>query len=86
MEIGATIPAMAGGVVFQASDSRTTVARATEVRPPRNPPNANLFGESDPSVHMLGLPKSHPQLGRWVVVAIVAGAGAAFGLIALLVH
>ncbi|MGC1254847.1 MAG: hypothetical protein WA867_04800 [Candidatus Acidiferrales bacterium] len=45
-----------------------------------------MFGEADPSVHMLGLPKSHPQLGRWMVIAILAGALAAFGLIATFVH
>jgi hypothetical protein len=45
-----------------------------------------LFDGIDPSAHMLGLPKSYPQLGRWVAVAIVAGALAAFGLIAFFVR
>jgi hypothetical protein len=35
---------------------------------------------------MLGLPKSHPQLARWMVVAILAGAVAAFGLIDMFVR
>jgi hypothetical protein len=45
-----------------------------------------MFGDADPSVHMLGLPKSHPQLARWVVIAIFAGAVAAFGLINIFVR
>jgi hypothetical protein len=56
------------------------------VNSPSNPAGAKLFGGPDPSVHMLGLPKSYPQLGRWVAVAIIAGSLAAFGLIAFFVH
>jgi hypothetical protein len=33
----------------------------------------NYFDQTDPSVHMLGLPRSRPRLGNWGVVAIVAG-------------
>jgi hypothetical protein len=38
----------------------------------------------DPSVHMLGLPQSYPQLGRWVILAFLAGAIVAFALIGIL--
>lgn len=44
----------------------------------------NLLHGPDPSIHMLGLPKSHPQLGRWVAMAILAGAIAAAFLVALM--
>jgi hypothetical protein len=33
----------------------------------------NYFDQADPSVHMLGLPRSRSRLGNWGVVAIVAG-------------
>jgi len=32
---------------------------------------------------MLGEPKSYPQLGRWLVLAILVGAVAAFVLVAI---
>jgi len=32
---------------------------------------------------MLGLPKSHPQLGRWVMVAIVVGCAVALLMIGI---
>jgi len=35
---------------------------------------------------MLGLPKSYPQLGRWVALAILTGAIAAFLLVVLADH
>jgi hypothetical protein len=46
----------------------------------------NLFHGPDPSIHMLGLPKSYPQLGRWVALAILTGAIAAFLLVVLADH
>ncbi|MGC1598036.1 MAG: hypothetical protein WA774_21980, partial [Candidatus Acidiferrales bacterium] len=69
-----------------ASHSRTEGAPATEVPGSSRSASAKLFGDADPSAHMLGLPKSHPQLARWVVVAILAGSVAAFGLIAILLR
>jgi hypothetical protein len=33
---------------------------------------------------MLGLPQSHPQLGRWVALAILAGAIVALTLVGIL--
>jgi len=38
----------------------------------------------DPSIQLLGLPRSHPQLGRWVALAIVTGAIVAFTMIVIL--
>jgi hypothetical protein len=45
---------------------------------------AKILHGPDPSIHMLGLPQSHPQLGRWVALAILAGAIVAFTLIGIL--
>jgi uncharacterized protein involved in exopolysaccharide biosynthesis len=47
------------------------------------PSGANLLNGPDPSIHMLGLPKSYPQLGRWLALAILGGAITAFLLVAL---
>jgi len=45
---------------------------------------AKILHGPDPSVHMLGLPQSHPQLGRWVALAILAGAIVALTLVGIL--
>jgi hypothetical protein len=45
---------------------------------------AKILHGPDPSIHLLGLPESHPQLGRWVVLAILAGAIVAFTLVGIL--
>jgi hypothetical protein len=45
--------------------------------------SADLLHGPDPSVHMLGLPKSYPQLGRWLALAILVGAVAAFLIVAI---
>jgi hypothetical protein len=81
-QIGASTSPMPSGVVVQASDCPTEAAQAAEVCSPSNLPKAKLFDGPDPSIHMLGLPKSYPQLGRWVTLAILAGGAAAFGLMA----
>ncbi len=39
----------------------------------RHANNGNYFEQADPSVYMLGLPKSRPRLGKWGAVAILAG-------------
>ncbi|MFZ3217392.1 MAG: hypothetical protein WA192_15140 [Candidatus Acidiferrales bacterium] len=44
---------------------------------------ADIFHAPDPSIHMLGLPKAHPRLGRWVALAILTGALVALTLISL---
>lgn len=77
---------MANGVIVQPSEPATQSAQAAEVPPPPSRADAKLFSGLDPSIHMLGLPKSYPQLGRWVAVAIIAGAIVALSLIAVFVH
>ena len=54
--------------------------------PTAGPVPLNLFHGPDPSIHMLGLPKSYPQLGRWVALAILTGAITAFLLVVLADH
>lgn len=51
---------------------------------PRPTRAADIFKQEDPSIHMLGLPKSHPRLRGWLVIAIIVGATAALVLVALL--
>jgi hypothetical protein len=46
-------------------------------------PAVDLLHGPDPSIHMLGLPKAYPQLGRWVALAILTGAIVAFLLVVL---
>jgi hypothetical protein len=53
---------------------------------PSTPVTVDLLHGPDPSIHMLGLPKAYPQLGRWVALAILSGAIAAFLLVALANH
>jgi hypothetical protein len=45
---------------------------------------AEIFKQEDPSIHMLGLPRSHPRRREWLAIAIIVGATAALVLIALL--
>ena len=45
---------------------------------------AEILHGPDPSIHLLALPESHPRLGRWVALAILAGAIAAFTLVGIL--
>ena len=56
------------------------------VSPSAAPVPLSLLHGPDPSIHMLGLPKSYPQLGRWVALAILTGAIAAFLLVVLADH
>jgi hypothetical protein len=56
------------------------------VTSPVAPVPLDLLHGADPSIHMLGLPKSYPQLGRWVALAILTGAIAAFLLVVLADH
>ena len=53
---------------------------------PVAPVPLSLLHGPDPSIHMLGLPKSYPQLGRWVALAILTGALVAFLLVVLADH
>ncbi|HEY0702164.1 MAG TPA: hypothetical protein VGD60_05295 [Candidatus Acidoferrales bacterium] len=50
----------------------------------RRPRTADIFKQEDPSIHMLGLPKSRPRLRQWVLIAILFGAVVALLLTTLL--
>jgi hypothetical protein len=39
----------------------------------RRAAHGSYFDPNDPSIHMLGLPKSHGGLRNWCVFAILAG-------------
>jgi hypothetical protein len=56
---------------------------AQRVNSASSPVAIDLLYGPDPSIHMLGLPKSYPHLGRWLLVTIITGAVAAFLLVAL---
>lgn len=45
--------------------------------------HAIFFDETDPSAYMLGLPKGHTKLGRWLVFTILTGTALAVALIVL---
>jgi hypothetical protein len=45
---------------------------------------AKILHGPDPSIHLLGMPESHPQLGRWVALAILTGAIVAITLVEIL--
>lgn len=67
------------------------VARSTESRSltevlssAERAAGAKILQGPDPSVHMLGLAQSHPQLGRWVALAILAGSIVALTLVGIL--
>jgi hypothetical protein len=45
---------------------------------------AKLLHGPDLSIHLLGMPESHPQLARWVALAILTGAIVAFTLVEIL--
>jgi hypothetical protein len=45
---------------------------------------AKVLHGPDPSIHLLGMPESHPQLGRWVALAILTGAIVAITLVEIL--
>jgi hypothetical protein len=43
----------------------------------------NLLYGPDPSIHMIGEPRTYPHLKRWLALAILGGAIAAFLLVLL---
>jgi hypothetical protein len=44
---------------------------------------ADYFNQPDVSMHMLGIPKSRPQLRTWLLLAVLTGAVLAFALVVL---
>ncbi|HEY0702638.1 MAG TPA: hypothetical protein VGD60_07710 [Candidatus Acidoferrales bacterium] len=53
------------------------------VSSPVAPAAINLLHGPDPSIHMIGEPRTYPHLKRWLALAIVGGAIAAFLLVNL---
>jgi len=45
--------------------------------------HADYFDQVDPSVYMLGLPKSHHRFGRWVALTILAATVLALSVVVL---
>jgi hypothetical protein len=45
--------------------------------------HADYLDQDDPSIYMLGLPKSHHQFGRWVVLTILAATVLALSVVVL---
>jgi hypothetical protein len=83
--VDASIRAMPSEIAEGARGISTEHRPATEVlSATQRAAGAKILHGQDPSVHLLGLPKSHPQLGRWVALAILAGAIVAFTLIGVL--
>jgi hypothetical protein len=83
--VGASIRAMPSEIAERAGARSTEPAPTTEVLSSADrAAGAKLLHGPDPSVHMLGLPQSYPQLGRWVILAFLAGAIVAFALVGIL--
>jgi hypothetical protein len=59
-------------------------SRSMDVVPSSNSTaGADLLYGPDPSIHMIGEPRTYPHLKRWLVLAILGGAIAAFLLVLL---
>jgi hypothetical protein len=85
--VDASILAMASEIAERAGARSTEPTSLTEVlSSAERAAGAKILHGPDPSAHMLGLPQSHPQLGRWVLLAILAGAIVAFTLVGILIH
>jgi hypothetical protein len=72
---------MPSPIAVRSSERDTETQSGNSTSSPVHPVNP-LHGP-DPSIHMLGLPKSYPHLGRWLALAILGGAIAAFVIVAL---
>ena len=85
--VGASIRAMPSEIAERAGARSTEPASLIEaLSSAERAAGAKILHGPDPSVHLLGLPQSHPQLGRWVLLAILAGAVVAFTLVGILIH
>jgi hypothetical protein len=83
--LGATIRAMPSEITERAGPRSTEPNSLKEVLSSADrAAGAKILRGPDPSVHMLGLPQSHPQLGRWVILAFLAGAIVALALVGIL--
>lgn len=76
---------MPSEIAERARESSAAHVPATEVlSSAQRAAGAKILHGPDPSIHLLGMPESHPQLGRWVALAILTGAIAAFVLVGIL--
>ena len=83
--VGASIRTMPSESAERTRESCTAQSPATEVlSAAQRAAGAKILHGPDPSIHLLGMPESHPQLGRWVALAILAGAIAALTLVGIL--
>jgi hypothetical protein len=83
--VGASIRAMPSEIAERAGARPTEPAPLAEVlTSAERAAAAKILHGPDPSTHMLGLPQSYPQLGRWVLLAFLAGALVAFTLVGIL--
>jgi len=83
--VGASIRTMPSEIAERAEARSTEPGSLPEVlSSAERAAGAKILHGPDPSVHMLGLPLSHPQLGRWVALAILAGAIVALTLVGIL--
>lgn len=83
--VGASIRAMPSPIAERSRESTAAHVPNKEVlSAAQRAAGAKILHGPDPSIHLLGMPESHPQLGRWVVLAILAGAIAAFTLVGIL--
>jgi len=74
---------MPSPMVDRVSEHGVDTQCSTSPSSPISPVAVDRLHGSDPSIHMLGLPKSYPHLGRWLLLTILVGAVAAFLLVAL---
>lgn len=83
--VGGSIRAMLSEIAGRAREFSTEQRPETEVlSAAQRAAGAKILHGQDPSIHLLGMPKSHPQLGRWVALAILTGAIVALTLVAIL--
>ncbi len=76
---------MPSEIAERTRESSTAPVPATEVlSAAQRAAGAKILHVPDPSIHLLGVPESHPQLGRWMALAILAGAIVAFTLVGIL--
>jgi hypothetical protein len=76
---------MPSEIAARAQESSMAQAPTTEVlSSAQREAGAKILHGPDPSIHLLGMPESHPQLGRWVLLAILGGTIVAFTLVGIL--
>ena len=74
---------MPSPIAVRSSERDTEIQSGNCTSSPVHPAGVNPLHGPDPSIHMLGLPKSYPHIGRWLALAILGGAIAAFVIVAL---